>query len=544
VGTARPVKKVFFLKGKVIMDEKTPEEYGDHDFSGTRDILSMPMNTSPALGLPSKITGSNQARPYVELLGEMRKGKGGLIFQISRKGKSQNDGKKVTFKATYETRTGDKKIEASGTIRLNIARRNYFIEGKNLFQLYVDSGALTEEGGLTSKVFRNVCENFFDYVKERAISNITERKMNYTVVVLPSQGQIEYRDDGAEPQEEMGIDSFGETFSFFPSKTTQTAKFMSYDDKAFTINFLQGEAFYRNLHIGNSSHRRIEIDADMVKKIAGLEWIFAYTGDPYLRFQDTKKGIYHQLYHNYRKLEEKGGPIAENAQMVILCIRRSQAKREVLLHENLTMDRMRRMFSAVKTDTAVPTMALELLIQKRGRSTIWSEYLNSIRALLAARLIQRQSLISTFSRMVREQLQEWQNKEKRREAGRFFERSEFCRTILSQDNQCSSMDDAEDYAYRVGRIVGRYVKFKEQSGETSSSLRDILTYSKYDRDKLRFAVQRVGLGINLSKTSMKEIDQIARFVKEEMTTAKEIPDDCAYNDYSYFFYKGAFETMV
>jgi hypothetical protein len=88
-------------------------------------------------------------------------------------------------------------------------------------------------------------------------------------------------------------------------------------------------------------------------------------------------------------------------------------------------------------------------------------------------------------------------------------------------------------------MAGQYIKFKQAVDESNNSLRDMLTFSRYDREKLRFVLQRIGLGINLSKASQNKIDEISKFVKENYP-ASEIDDSNAANDYSYFFYKGYF----
>jgi hypothetical protein len=51
----------------------------------------------------------------------------------------------------------------------------------------------------------------------------------------------------------------------------------------------------------------------------------------------------------------------------------------------------------------------------------------------------------------------------------------------------------------------------------------------------------VGLGLNLSKAEPRFKDQVIDFIKEQ--NLGEISDDAAHNDYSYFFYKGVFDTM-
>jgi hypothetical protein len=98
----------------------------------------------------------------------------------------------------------------------------------------------------------------------------------------------------------------------------------------------------------------------------------------------------------------------------------------------------------------------------------------------------------------------------------------------------------EEYAYKIGVIAGKYVKFKREKKEANNSTNDILTYSKYDRERLRFVYQRVGIGVSLSKVNT---DDISQSIKNELPK-EEIDDTQAHEDYSYFFYKGAFENLT
>jgi hypothetical protein len=52
-------------------------------------------------------------------------------------------------------------------------------------------------------------------------------------------------------------------------------------------------------------------------------------------------------------------------------------------------------------------------------------------------------------------------------------------------------------------------------------------------------MQRIGLGLSLSKASEDKIKKMESFIRSNQPSA-EISDDSAYNDYSYFFYKGYF----
>jgi hypothetical protein len=571
VKRVKPVKKIYYLeKSNARLDDKTPEEYTSEIRSKTQSILSMPLNTSPYLYLPNKVTGSNQPRPYIEFYGKMEaKKSGGTIFSISRPGKN-NKGEKITFDAKYNTATKQRTIsttaknnhdDASAAIYLNIDKKHYFIEDKNLFQAYVDSGALTPDSFLSADAFKAISNLFFDYVEERWTEDMNERRMDFSLFVLPSDLQVKYREEVSlvAPQRRRSlpssslssssyqtyeeVDAFGGSFLNLPNKPTQTAKFMSFDDPAFTINFAENEKFYKNMFIGLESHKKIGIPADNLVEISGFNWMFADITDPQQRFERTGKGIYHQLWHNYRKLKDKAGdPYLAKAQMKAVCFKTAQAKVEVLINENLSMPELERLFSGIKRDEIIPPLALELLIQRKDRNVVWSDYIDAVRALLGRRRTNYSWLLATFTKMIRINLFDFLKKPSK--AKDFFPRSEFCIKVLNrtEDRDFAFMNETENFAYKTGKIAGRYIKFKESNEESSSSLKDILTYSKYDREKLRFVIQRVGLGLNLSKASKEELDKVMRFIKNEMPE-KEIDDKDSYSDNSYFFYKGVFEEL-
>jgi hypothetical protein len=154
----------------------------------------------------------------------------------------------------------------------------------------------------------------------------------------------------------------------------------------------------------------------------------------------------------------------------------------------------------------------------------------------------RSFLAQRFTRIVRDNLRTWLKNVKlvKKEIDSFFDRSMFCLKILSKIESGLNMNKNEEYAYKIGVIAGKYVKFKRDENEMNNSTKDILTYSKYDREHLRFVYQRVGIGVSLSKVNT---DEINKFIKAYVPK-EEIDDTQAFTDYSYFFYKGVFENLV
>jgi hypothetical protein len=159
----------------------------------------------------------------------------------------------------------------------------------------------------------------------------------------------------------------------------------------------------------------------------------------------------------------------------------------------------------------------------------------------------RSVLINMFSKILKENIISWVHDlmRGRESTNRFFERSMFCIGLLTKKEEMSEMNPNEEYAFKIGKIAGKYVQFKQKTGEATHSTADILTYTKYDRDRLRHVYSRVCTGICLGASTSEKPNysqqEMTQFLKDN-TPSKEIEDDKAHEDYSYFFYKGVFDS--
>jgi len=556
-----PIKKVFVKASSVItfqLDPKSLEEYGDKpnqkDFF--RETLSMPYNYLTSVGLPNRATGAASKKPYVEFYGNYGKGR----LQISVQGeKKTGEQKKPSYEFLYNLEIAKEESTTNATsLILRLDRKNYFVQDKTLFEVYQDAGIINADGALPSQLFFEVCRAFSFFWQEKNVhEQLKEFKGNirFNIVVLPyslmsEELKIEYRSNeetDASLTEEFE-DSFGSTATDYASKTTINAKFVSFDDQAFTLNCRTGKDFYQNLGIGNQSFPKINMPTGGGFRIAGLDWYFFDLTDSRFNFEKNGSGIYDQLLNNYTLLSSRPGKsINRAANMKIICVKAAQAKLEVLLDENLTLDQMKEMFSRAKNNFSREPMALESLIVKRKNDIIWTNYLTAVRSFMNGTFFDRTILLQHYVTIMRENyLWDWLKggeKEKNAKTA-FLGTSQFCLNLLTQDgNKGLVMNKNENYAYKIGRIAGKYVKFKRDTKEANNSTNDILTYSKYDREKLRFVYSRVSLGISLSKAAnISNTDTIAQLIKNEMPT-DEIEDTKAHEDYSYFFYKGVFENI-
>jgi hypothetical protein len=150
-------------------------------------------------------------------------------------------------------------------------------------------------------------------------------------------------------------------------------------------------------------------------------------------------------------------------------------------------------------------------------------------------------LVQRFTLILRENLQEWiKGNMPDSKAEEFFEKSQFCLNLLTNNQRGLAMNKNEKYAYKIGCIAGKYVKFKREKDDANNSTKDILTYSRYDLDRLKWVYQRVCNSIVLSKADTIDISQsIKNDIPEE-----EIDDAQTREDYSYFFYKGVFQNLT
>lgn len=540
----KPIKKLIGKSAKV--DATTPSQYGSEksekhpEFDPLMHILSMPLNNAPKLGLPNRGTGANSPKPYVELYGLCELGKSKKLIRLSV---GRDDG----FNAELDLGSEKSKIMAAGKIRLNIDKERYFVKGKNLFDQYVKSGILTKNSEYSSRDFRKAVQTIFKLILKKWDVEYKQtylKKIPFSVIILPSKEKVEFRSVEKESEDKQSefVDAFGVKTTDYAATPTLTAKFLSYDDPAFTLNCKDKKEFYQNLGIGKQSHESINIPSENVFSIAGLNWMFTDIVHPDLDFEKTGKGIYYQLWKNYKQLTAKGSSFETKSQTKVVCFKTAQAKMELLLDENLTMPQLQRMFSMLESHEEPPTMAFEVLIDTSKRGNQWSEYITAVRYLLSQKHLQRNYLIPRLTFLLRQRIFDWIDPKNNlaQEAYDFFLRSGFCIKVLTNVQPLSSiMNSSEDYAYRVGRIAQEYIRFKEKADEKSNSLRDILTFSRYDREKLRFVVQRIGLGISLSKASEQDIKDISEFMKREIPQT-EIPDPETHNDFSYFFYKGVF----
>ena len=554
-GESIPCKKVYAKLEKdqclVVLDPKTIDEYGQKfapDSSQIQIALNMPLLNQKSVGLPDHRTGSNSKPPYIVIFGLIK----GAKIDLSMKGYLES-GSKGSLSYEFDLQEGKEKLNASNDLLMRLEESKYLHEGVTLFDKYVNEGLISNASLFKASAFLKISEAFKDYCFSRNLKNILEankKKIPFRLVVLPmsmlnSGKPVECLGDKCESETETTkIDAFAFPMNSYANKPVidKYSKFISYDDEAFAINCNREEAFYESLGIGDQSIEKIKMPQGF--QISGLNWYFmSLTENAF--FEKKNTGIYEQLKHVYKKLTEDKSTVPELSQLKIICTDKSNAKIEVLLDENVTIDQLAKnfKFNQPVADYSPPMAFEDVLLDKNQKGKIiWSFYIGAIRSTLIGINIDWSFLLALITKQIRKRLFKWiEELPNCNEATDFFKKSEFCFKILQNLEACD-VNPFERYAYGIGQIVGEYLQYKRRTNEITNSTYDIMTYTKYDREKLRFVYQKVVLGLFLSK----KYDSQGKAVEDEIANLlpkEEIDDDHSEVDYSYFFYKGLFENL-
>ena len=540
VKSLKPIKKMILKNDSWVVDTKTIEEYGSSistKFSSIQNWLSMPLSTTDpeVLNLPDKRTSPAQPSPYILIYGTLNTNKS------KESTLSLSIGKKPSIiEHTLDLKTKNVSSKES-KVKIKLEKKNYLIDGKNIFDLYVESKIVNKDGMIDNQEYKKIINTFFEFVNKRKLENPPFGKSSFAIYLIPSTKKVSLEAKNTTTSTSNSFtDSFGNSSKNYASSSTKTSKFLSFDDKAFTLNCKQGNDFYQNIGIGDESLDKIYFPKEQTFTISQFQWVFTDISSNNTQFIETKRGIYSQLYENYKILSKLNPTQKEKAQLKIISYKQQQAKQEILIDENLTMEKMKRMFENIEEEK-IPFHAFEVLIESVGKSVLWNNYLYAIKNFLAESKIPKSYLLRIFTKMLRVKIHEWIKSKTSDEQKDFFTQSGFClKTLTIRNSSENIMNFNEEFAFSIGQIARNYIEFKQKIREESSSLKDILTYSKYDREKLRFVLQRIGIGVNLAKADTTEITKTI----EKLYPKKEIVDEESHKDYSYFFYKGYYTKEI
>ena len=534
-GRGIPIKKIFIENDNIIIDDNPLDNYGYDETPNTiinslQKNLDMPLDTNSNLKLPNKIVASNSSKPYVTIPGYYKAyfKKDQIIGELTL-----GDSKKGYY-ATLNL--SDLKDEIISTdISFKIDTKKYVQKGQTLYEAYCKNNII-QNNNLSAQLFEKITKKFFEYVKSKDIT-FTKGKTAFLLYILPNDEKITYIDNDISETVNDDLDSFGNKIISYPKSPTTGVFFMSYDDKAFTINCTEKDQFYKDLGIGKESHEKILLPNNKMINISGFNWYFLNLENPSTIFLKTNGGIYHQLFSNYMDMNKEGSVTEKSMQLHVICINKTNAKLEVMINENLSMPKLHELFTDVKEDK-IPKHAFELLIIRKGQSTIFRYYMMAIKSLLNKTPFDGDLLIKIFTDKIHNEYREWLANNNTNDAKEFFIRSEFCYKTLNQTNKLNKLMKEAEFAKSVGQMAREYVDFRKKTNNDNNSLRDILSKQKYDIETLKFVIKTIGRGIHLLNIEKDQYDIILSKISG-VTPSIDI-DDSNRKDFSYYFYMGYF----
>ena len=538
-GNGTPIKKIFVKNDTITLDNKTIQQYGVKILpSSTVGSLmvkqfNMPLDIEASLNLPNKKVASNSPKPYVVIPGYIKafKKKDQITGEITL-----GDKKKGYF-ARLSIPDFEQEI-ISSDINLKIDSQRYFMNNEPLYDAYCKHKIL-EGNKLKSTLFEKIVIKFFDYIKE-INPEFPKIKTSFSLYILPSDDPITFASQEIHKQSLNKLDAFGNNIECYPKKPTTGLFFCSYDDQAFTINCTVKEKFYETLGIGNNSHDKLFLPNSKKNSISGFDWYFLNLENSAKIFTKRNQGIYHQLCQNYLDLKNEQNLTNTLSSLLVFCIKKTNAKFEVMLNENLTMVKMESLFDDVSLKDT-PPFALELLIVTKGSKSIFRYYMMAIKSLLNEIPVNSDLLIKIFTDKIRDEIREWVKGKSDITAIDFFKRSEFClKTLNPLYISDPTLKEEEEFAKSVGGIARQYISFRMTNKHDNNSLREILSKPKYDIQTLQYVIKQIGRGIHLLNIKSEKYNQILDRISD---ITPEIVDSDSRKDFSYHFYMGYFRGV-
>jgi len=522
--------------------------------------LGMPLSTASTVP-PLAIVGANEKRPYVEFWGVI------LI-----------EGKEVTVTVGDKLAAGNKIPKPLATVSLDAAgetgrkhdveekavqRRvlaGYSVGGKSLESAYDESAVFEDSGDLVmpSERVKDVCDALFDQMVPKLQKHVAEadkedtggkrkrkaQSMSFKVFVLPTKGNIEW-DIAGRPSDEF-VDVFGSSSSErAPNKATFNSKFLSTDDQSFTIKCRENVSdVYDDLNLSKEAYMRINLHNEDLFSLSGLFWYFGTNEETKNRKRQPREDESEEQLVKRSGIKKHGfyAQIRDMAEVEwddhrIMCIKRDNAKVEILLDEYCPLSAIRkRLLEDGEGRLRYSPMALESLILDKD----WSLYMDAIRALIHGRKVARYRIVARLTSIMRKKMR---GDASAKDIARIFPPGLFCLEAIADGGggKFAGLEDDEHFAHCVGQAAMHFARLRAGKNPTGDAL---LTRPVYDRATLRVVLSKVVTGLALRLDDPKAAatrTACARAIA--YSGGHEIPDRGSRANLSYFFHAGAFSVI-
>lgn len=593
--TGKPCKMIYVGKG-IALDSRHiqefkyphPEKYS-REKTMIQDALGMPSLRSPDVP-PNHETG-NTYKPYVYIDGEIEVDGDDLTVEIGTRQKSIYKNGEITapFKGDFVCKIVMDGYASKGApvgkkyVELGIFHTSSQTDNKGRAQC---TGAVSE------KTMNNICKSVFSLC-EKSLKGMfgdgenspgrhdtdtpkkkTKEKLSFRLLVLPDSAKnspITHEKPGGTLK---GKDSFGNDYTEIPSSVHKSATYATIDDMAYMLNPTSASkepeelVRYWGSHpvIGNKTFEKIgmNLDSDFYG-LAGFRWYFGshdtkFTRERHARDDGTEEvgpyrgkfrhGIWHQLYEG---MKQAGSSDRPGSGMVVLCVKKLNIARiEIVLSELVSVASLRKSLlvngvplGESEFQDADAHDAMEEALLNPGTSADkkpdWSMYMECVADILGGRKTDRGRLVRHITANFRERYtrEKWKLVKNKKKAARFFGKVRFAISALaSPHDRNEEMDSAEEYAHRMGRLVGAYAKFAKLNNMVELELQP---GTRCDANMLRKTFVAVTKKLSLLKGA-EDLNGVILDVKRHMPS-KELEPREKKRDLTLHFYMGLFREL-
>lgn len=592
--TGKPCK-IAYVGEKVTLDSRHIKEFRNRhpkkyskEKRMIQDALGMPSLHSP--DVPPNYETGNTYKPYVYIDGEVEIDGSDMTVTIGTRQKSTYENGKVTdsFKGDLAC-----KIVMDGYVYEGMVVGKEYAAGK-IFRTPSQTdikGRLLINGMVSEKTMNDICKSVFDlckknlqgiFDKDNNIAGLdknnrkkkTKETLSFRILVLPDSAKnsvVTYAKSSGAP---IGTDSFQNEYSKIPSRVHKSATYATIDDMSYMLNPTSasketGELVrYWGSHptIGDVTFEKIGINLDRdFYYLGGFMWYFGnhdtkFTRERHAQDDGTEEigsyrgefrhGFWHQMYEGMKQASSADRPGLE---MVVICAQRlSIARIEIVLSESVTAASLQKSLlvngasleeSGFQESDAYHAMEVVILNDSKTSDTKpdWHLYMEAVADILGGRKMARGRLVRHITANFRDRYtkEKWKLTKNKRKASEFLNKARFAVAGLAEPLGVNvEMDAAEEYAHRMGRLVGAYAKFSNVKNLIELSLQPGTTC---DGHMLRRIFDDIAKKLSLSARSA-ALHGMILDVKRHMPSKEMAPEDIR-RDLTLHFYMGLFREL-
>ena len=455
------------------------------------------------------------------------------------------------------------KIDKGGNLKLNTIKtkekryselllsdyRNLFETSKNCKYKIKDS------------LIESLEQFLYEQFNKRNSEKLKFLKKGFSVILLP----YKYYDNLKLIQDKFNELHKGDSNNLAPND----GKFISRDDLSFLINMNNN---LEKLTCTKPNLVSFSISPNKIG-VKGLSFYFIFKNklNGYYKPILEQNGLLNTIYKSYKELDNRTFNLED---AIIVFVSKNQQKEEILLYTHIPEEVFHIINKIIDLKGGEINKAYlleKIFIENLGTTKIINNYINAINDLL---IINSEYFFDYSKKYFNQEISSMRGQIINYIKGNFTESSpkNFCNQANSylslkynmdkyykKGNNMSEPDlkiekDTHDYmskeenfAYKIGVLTGRYLNLLKQSKKLDNSTYDLISYDKYNYEKLKFVFKRICFSIGINKFENEEFkDKMINYTHEidkdliENKLMSNITND---KDFSFFFYLGVFEYL-